>query len=197
MGTGLKKWSPPNLSSLLVAEAISEMGSELVLLASMVFSGALLSYSLNSFCFSPIFSTTASTTRSADAMALSTEVSTARLLRAMSINLPAPSASSLNCFLATLLILSVILLLEESRTCWLMSTSVTLCPVLAATWAMPAPISPPPTTTSSLITGAERGEEEERARRERALKKLILSLVEGQSVGILGRNAASGPCYEV
>ena len=34
------------------------------------------------------------------------------------------------------------------RTCWLMSTRVTLCPVWAATWAIPAPIRPPPMTTT-------------------------------------------------
>ena len=33
-------------------------------------------------------------------------------------------------------------------TCWLMSTRVTLCPVWAATWAIPAPIRPPPMTTT-------------------------------------------------
>ena len=55
----------PNLSSLFVVLAISEMGSDDVLDAKMVFSGAMVSYSANSFCFSSRFSTTASTTRSA------------------------------------------------------------------------------------------------------------------------------------
>lgn len=36
MGTGLKKWRPPNLSNLLVALAMSVMGSEDVLLANIV-----------------------------------------------------------------------------------------------------------------------------------------------------------------
>lgn len=36
IGTGLKKWRPPNLSTLFVALAMSEMGKEDVLLAKMV-----------------------------------------------------------------------------------------------------------------------------------------------------------------
>merc|ERR1719495_2449236 len=97
-GTGLKKWSPPNLSKRRVEEAISEIGREEVFEARMVFAGALSSYSANSFCFNSMFSTTASTTRSAVWMAASTVVSMCMLERELSMNLPAASASSANCF---------------------------------------------------------------------------------------------------
>ena len=84
-------------------EAISEIGREEVFEARMVFAGAcgteilklsgfveegfivmiitLSSYSANSFCFNSMFSTTASTTRSAVWMAASTVVSMCMLER--------------------------------------------------------------------------------------------------------------------
>lgn len=48
-GTGLKKWSPQNLSGRLVAEAISEIGNEEVLLENMQVCGATLK--MESLCF--------------------------------------------------------------------------------------------------------------------------------------------------
>ena len=84
------------------------------------------------------------------------------------MNFSPASASSANFFLATRLMLSEMRALLLSKTwtsstkcyrvrhrfkqtvftCWLMSTSVTLWPVEAATWAMPAPMRPPPITTT-------------------------------------------------
>ena len=101
IGTGLKKWRPPNLSLRLVASAISAIGREEVLLANIVSARAVLSSWENSCCFTAIFSTIASTTRSQLAPADSWSV--VQAIRAMvesTKRLP-PSASSANFFLTT------------------------------------------------------------------------------------------------
>lgn len=133
-GTGLKKCNPPNLSFLLVTEAISPIDNELVFEAKSVLGGAISSKFLKSLCFISMFSTIASTTKSQSWTAsLMLVVPLIRFCDSVT-NFWAAWESSLWSFLATrarfLAILSSAFLMRSGWT----STRVTLWPVWAATW---------------------------------------------------------------
>lgn len=132
-GTGLKKCKPPNLSLLLVTEAISPMLKELVLEAKIVLAGAASSNALKSLCFTAMFSTIASTTRSASETEADGSVEPLMRDWVSLINFWAAVGSSLYNFLATLETLFPIFPSAFFNNSGFTSTRVTLWPVCAAT----------------------------------------------------------------
>mmetsp|Transcript_18462 Transcript_18462/g.46611 ORF Transcript_18462/g.46611 Transcript_18462/m.46611 type:complete len:264 (+) Transcript_18462:158-949(+) len=135
-GTGLKKWSPPNLSPRAEVDAMSAMGREEVLEVKMVEAGAALSRSAKSFCLSPRFSGTASMTRSA--------VLTASVALVVCDRRDMMAASSDSAALASILPFSTALAKPFFTVFWIeavllarrsseMSTIVTLYPAAAET----------------------------------------------------------------
>jgi hypothetical protein len=139
---------PTTDSGRWVTAAIWVTGIALVLVASTAPSRQIRSSSRKTSCLMSIFSKTASTTMSASAAAASSTVVVMRPRAAAASsadNLPLAANRSSDVRMPET---------PRSRASSVTSRSTTWCPAVAATCAMPEPISPDPTTATLSIRGA-------------------------------------------